>query len=147
MDAEVPQLGPGIEPADRPVRREDHQLPVGIKSGNGSILKLTVPTLFHRHLYYCQKIPALFRRPGVGSAHKKAIDTMPYFDAKKYINLCKILSDGYTKNEINNSTTSYYKKQQQNLTYLIHIKGISFSKDTKFFTPSFFASGDRFFFL
>ena len=48
----------------------------------------------------------------------------------------KILSDGYTKNEINNSTTSYYNKQQQNLTYLIHIKGISFPKDTKFFTPS-----------
>ena len=48
----------------------------------------------------------------------------------------KILSDGYTRNEINSSTTSYYNKQQQNLTYLIHIKGISFPKDTKFFTPS-----------
>ena len=72
----------------------------------------------------------------MGRAHEKQWMPMPYFDAKKYINMYKILSDGYTKNEINNSTTSYYNKQQQNLTYLIHIKGISFPKDTKFFTPS-----------
>ena len=59
----------------------------------------------------------------MGSAHKKAIDTMPYFAAKKYKNTYRILPDGYTINTITNSTVDYSKNRQQNPTYLIHIRG------------------------
>lgn len=41
------------------------------KSGMASS-KQTIPPLFHRHLYYCQKTPILFRRSGVGRAHEYA---------------------------------------------------------------------------
>ena len=33
MDAEIPELGPGAEPADRPVWRKDHKLLVNAKAG------------------------------------------------------------------------------------------------------------------
>ena len=44
----------------------------------------------------------------MGRAHKKAMDTMPYFDAEKYKNMYKILLDGYTINKIKNSTVGYF---------------------------------------
>ena len=36
MDAEIPELGPGAEPADRPVWRKDYQLPVN-KEGQQAV--------------------------------------------------------------------------------------------------------------
>ena len=72
----------------------------------------------------------------MGRAHEKQWMPMPYFDAKKYIKMYKTLSDGYTKNEINNSTTSNPKNRQQNLYISDSYQRISFSIDTRFFTHS-----------
>ena len=67
MDAEVPKLGPGIEPADRPVWGTAYGIPVK-RRGWQHMKTPAIPALFHWHLYYCQKIPTLFRRSGVGRA-------------------------------------------------------------------------------
>ena len=72
----------------------------------------------------------------MGRAHEKQCIRCLCFDAKKYENLYKILPDGYTINVLKYSTAGYYQNRQQDLTYLIHIKEISFSKDTRFFTSS-----------
>ena len=68
MGAEIPQLGSGAEPADCPVWRTAYRIPVK-RPGWQHIKPPAIPALFHRHLYYCQETPALFQRPGVGSAH------------------------------------------------------------------------------
>lgn len=64
MDAEITQLGPGAESADRPVRRADQQLSVK-KGRDGRYQTSAIPGLFVRYLYDCQKTPGLFQKPGV----------------------------------------------------------------------------------
>ena len=73
----------------------------------------------------------------MGRAHKKQWIQCLYFDAQKYKSMHEIPQDGYTINELMNSTAGYFQNRQQDLTYLIHIREISFSKDTRFFTPSY----------
>ena len=43
MDAEIPELGPGAEPADCPVRGTAHRIPVKRKAG-GAALFLCCPS-------------------------------------------------------------------------------------------------------
>lgn len=43
MDTEIPELGSGAEPADRPVWGAAHLLPVKRKGGNGSTQKQSIP--------------------------------------------------------------------------------------------------------
>ena len=70
--------------------------------------------------------PSLIPEAGCGQRPQKAMDTMPYFDAKKYKNMYRILPDGYTIDKMKDSTAGYFKNRQQNLTYLIHIRGFHF---------------------
>lgn len=61
----------------------------------------------------CQKIPILFRRPGVGSARKRGSNNnASFFMQKKQKDMYKILADGYTVNKIKNSTTEYMQNRQ-----------------------------------
>ena len=87
MDAEIPELGSGSEPVDCPIWRTAYKLPIR-KSRNGAAPMPAIPALFlirlRRHSYYCQNFPTLFQRPGVGSAHKKAISAMSYLSCPKF---------------------------------------------------------------
>ncbi len=73
MDTTVQELGQGIGPADRSLWRTADPVSVNRKAGTIRLTAKVVPALSHRHQQYCQKTPVLFRRPGVGRAHKNRI--------------------------------------------------------------------------
>jgi len=82
MDPEIPELGSGLEPADCLIWGTSHGISVK-KTGMATFENPAIPALFHRHLYYCQNNPSLFRRPGVGRAHGKGNNKMPVCHIKK----------------------------------------------------------------
>lgn len=138
MDPEIPELGPGPEPADPAVRGTDHAVFIEKRRGRSSCtVNPAAPTLFRRHLQYCQKIPTLFQRPGVGRAHEKRhICKCLISHAKKSLRAYKQKNSGYTKIR--------RKIRQQKIpktdSKFLHIELLSreawTSKDTRFLTPS-----------
>ena len=90
MDAALQKLGQGIEPADCSLWRTANPVSVNRKAGTIRLTAKVVPALFHRHQQYCQKTPALFRRPGVGRAHKNRITVDVLFGMQKNQKRCII---------------------------------------------------------
>src|SRR5699024_9684109 len=86
MDPEIPQLGPGFEPADPAVRGTDHAVFIEKRTGRSSCTIIpAAPTLSCRHSQYCQKISILFRRTGCGqSPRKMAYLQMSCFPCRKF---------------------------------------------------------------
>ena len=138
MDPEIPQLGPGFEPADPAVRGTDHAVFIEKRTGRSSCTIIpAAPTLSCRHLQYCQKISTLFQRQGCGqSPRKMAYLQMSCFHAENLLKVYTQKNSGYTK--------SRRKIRQQKIPKIdskfLHIELLSreawTSKDTRFLTLS-----------
>ena len=131
MDAEISELGPGVESADCPVWRTAYQLSVRKekqewicpKAGHSHFL--SIPSAF----VLLPEFPCPIPEAGCGQRPRKEQSIQCLIcHAKKTKRMYKILSDGYTVNRKIDSTAKTYIS--------ISYQKDSLSKDTRFFTAS-----------
>ena len=99
MDAALPQLGPGTQPADSPLRGAADTIPVEKESlGQGIMEDAAVPSLIPSASIVLPESPILFQRPGVGRAHEKKQSGCFIFGAKNLTFLYRTIEIGNTIN-------------------------------------------------
>lgn len=138
MDPEIPQLGPGFEPADPAVRGTDHAVFIEKRTGRSSCTIIpAAPTLSVGIYSIARKFPPYSRGRDVGRAHEKwHICKCLVFHAENLLKVYTQKNSGYTK--------SRRKIRQQKIPKIdskfLHIELLSreawASKDTRFLTLS-----------
>lgn len=124
MDAALPELGPGIIPADCSLWGKAYLVPVKGKSRDT--------------IAYPKAVPVLFRRPGVGGAHIMSAGCQCLIGMQKIYSIC------YRKKQTGNTIIRKEIRQHKNnsirqqiSTYLVPVNKEFSSIDTRFFTASF----------
>ena len=91
MDAAVPQLGPGAEPADSPLRGEADTIPIKKKSlGQGTFRKRCCPQPYSVGIYSIAGKPQSYSRGRVWAEPTKRSNQDALFLVQKNRNLCII---------------------------------------------------------
>ena len=84
MDAALPQLGPGTQPADSPLRGAADTIPVEKESlGQGAMEKCRCPQPYSVGIYSIAGKPNLIPEAGCGQSPRKRAVRMLYFSSKK----------------------------------------------------------------
>lgn len=73
MDAALQELGPGTEPADRPVRGAVYPAPVKGKAGNATLFQTFQPNLILSALAVLPGSPILILESGCGQSPRKTL--------------------------------------------------------------------------
>ena len=89
MDAAVPQLGPGAEPADSPLRGEADTIPIKKESlGQGTLKKRCCPQPYSVGIYSIAGKPQPYSRGRVWAEPTKRSNRDALFLVQKNRNLC-----------------------------------------------------------